>query len=270
MQTPNACVVDGANAEPLPQYRRLLSMNLVKAHQWRYDEVTGFADLVPSVMIATAGGSPSAIEVIAHGAPTWHFGLGAQTVPLLAAALTTQGLAAPGAQVYLTGCNTGLRELGYCVADHLAQSLPGVVVHGAAGFVVAGCAALGNAEVVAEWEFTRYGAARNASHPDCWNSFSHAGGADSHQSLAATNALALVVEPRQLAQSWEESVPTEAPAIDLLIGPDATGLIETPMGPTEVEVLLKGRFVRATDQPGLRRVRDPEALWRAVRVARTR
>jgi hypothetical protein len=173
--------------------------------------------------------------------------------------------------VYLTGCNTGLRELGYCVADHLAQSLPGVVVHGAAGFVVAGCAALGNAQVVAEWDLTRNAAGGNARHPDCWNSFhSAATGAALPPMLTAMSALGLVVEPRQLAQAWEVSAPTEAPAIDLLIGPDVTGQIETATGPTEVEVLLKGRYVRATDQPGLRRVRDPEALWRAARLARIR
>src|SRR4029079_15135444 len=121
----NAIVADASAAEPLPAYRRKMK-RFVKKHPtfgWGYDPFAGFTDLIPSITIAEGStGATTIVEIIAHGSPTHLQDIGEGTLETFAAVLRTLFPHLATSEVYLTGCNTGLRDAGYCIAEELARA----------------------------------------------------------------------------------------------------------------------------------------------------
>ena len=145
----NAIVIDAQMVVPLPAYRVAIAQwvsELKPPREWGYDPFKNFSDLIPSVTKARHNHLCEIVEIVAHGTPTFHGDIGEPTVASVATKLRPMLDLHPVPAVYLTGCNTGLRLDGYCIAEALAQALCGVTVYGAAGFIVSGSAATADAE----------------------------------------------------------------------------------------------------------------------------
>jgi len=248
----NAIVVHGSPEEPLPSYRSKMKRFVTKHPTlgWGYDPFTNFADLLPSIQIAEGtDGVTTIVEIIAHGSPTYHQNIGKGTVQDFADHLRPSLPSPATTEVYLTGCNTGLSLANYCIAEELARALEEVTVFGAAGYVVKGAAASGDAQTRREADGNKaYSGSRDSSHPACWNSFHFPPSAPSGMRVARRSVVKptpeipadLLREP--LMDALRAPRPVKLPA--LLIGPDFRGVVELSDGPFAYELLAWGAILR--------------------------
>ncbi len=270
----NAIVVDASQEEPLPKYRSRVRRFIKKDPNvgWGYDPFSGMVDLVPSITIAKGNNDATIVEIVAHGSPTYHHDIGGVSVAPFAAELRKLLTTTQNSSVYLTGCNTGLSEGGYCIAEELARALEGVSVFGAAGFVMDGAAITENAETAAEFEGQRYTGARDSIHDACWNEFFFA----PSEALVPSSARMRPkpnpeIDPDVLREAIAEALRAKRrrSVPPLLVGPDLRGVIDLETGPFAYELLLRASILRnAISREAFEFPRGPELLDRALRNAR--
>ena len=269
----NAIVVDASEEEPLPVYRKRIKALVKRSPRlgWGYDPFTNFGDLVPSIKIARGKESGTVIEIVAHGSPLYHHDIGSKY--LAPFAVTLRKIIPTGGQttVYLTGCNTGLFEAGYCIAEELARALGDVTVCGAAGFVISGAAITEDAVTAAEHEGETYPGSRDDSHPGCWKCFKFpqvlaiaVQGADASPLLKPTPDIGHSILREAIAEAMHSPRPRRlAP---FLIGPDVRGIVELEDGALAFEILQHGAVLRnALSRETFDFPRGPELLEQFLR-----
>lgn len=245
----NAVVVDASEEEPLPGYRKKMKAFAKKHPSLGYDPFTDFKDLIPSVKIAKGKSAGTVIEIVAHGSPLYHHDIGSVYLAPFAAALRKVIPSSSRTTVYLTGCNTGLSEGGYCIAEELANALGDVTVCGAAGWVMEGAAITGDAVTAAVFDGQSYGGARDDVHPTCWNCFP-ARRVVSGASPAGAPRPPLKpmpsIEPGLIHEAIARALATPRARLlaPLLIGPDVRGVVELDHGPMAYEILHHGAILR--------------------------
>jgi hypothetical protein len=270
----NAVVVDASKAEPLPKYQKKMK-RFVHDHPaagWGYDPFANYGDLVPSIDQADGPTPATVIEIIAHGSPLYLHEIGKTSVVTFANGLK---IMFPGlTDVYLTGCNTGLSEGGYCIAEELARALDGVTVYGAAGYVIKGAAASADAKTSRTDDGPAYPNSRDDKHPTCWNHFVFPPSGPPGPTRVAARSL---VKPTPeipadilrdaISDALRIAAPHEQPRF--LTGPDVQGVIELADGPFAYELLARGSILRnAVTRETWQFPQGPELIDRELRPPR--
>ena len=245
----NGIVIDGSGVHPLPEYRDLFASLVTQkpAPDFGFDPSTGFRDLVPSIGNATGKGPAKILEIVAHGSPTSHYGLGDSAIGPFARALQSTFPAGDLSAIFLTGCNTGLFLHDYCIAKKLAAALPGVAVFGAKGWVMKGTAIRGDARTQAVFDGQSFGGAQNADFPCCYERFFFTEPTDGAQPWALLD----LPRPPYIDMADISDAITQVLRFDserelppLLIGPEVSGVVMLEDGPFAYELLLNGTVLR--------------------------